>query len=73
MVLSVWIDARLSTNTMNDIVKMEIKGFDTLDLLNNWRHLTMLTTTYKMISKLLVERFKPIIPKIVEPQQIRFF
>lgn len=32
----------------------------------------MLTTTYKIISKILVERFKPIVPKIVNQQQIDF-
>lgn len=33
----------------------------------------MLTTTYKIISKILVEvRFKPIVPKVVNPQQTRF-
>lgn len=33
----------------------------------------MLTMTYKVISKLLVERFKPIIPQLVDKQQMGFF
>lgn len=32
----------------------------------------MLTTTYKIISKLLAEWFKPIVPKIVDKQQTGF-
>lgn len=32
----------------------------------------MLTTSYKIISKILVEQFKPIIPKVVNKQQTGF-
>lgn len=47
MVLAFWNDAQLSTNTMNGIVKMALKGFDALDFLDNWSNLTMLTMTYR--------------------------
>lgn len=32
----------------------------------------MLTSTYKIISKIQAERFKPIVPKLVNPQQTGF-
>lgn len=47
------------------IVKMTPKRNDQLKFLDSWRNLTMLTTTYKIISKTMAERFKPIFPKIV--------
>lgn len=32
----------------------------------------MLTTTYKIISKILAERLKPMVPKVVDQQQTGF-
>lgn len=32
----------------------------------------MLTTTYKIVSKILAERLKPKLPKLVDQQQTRF-
>lgn len=32
----------------------------------------MLTSTYKIISKILAERFKPIVPNVVDEHQTRF-
>lgn len=72
MILAFWNDAKLSANTVNGIVKMMPKRTDSLEILDNWRNLTMLTTTYKIISKILVERFKPIILKVVDCQQTGF-
>lgn len=72
MVLSFWNDAKLSSNSVNKIVKMVPKRSNLLDFLDNWHNLTMLTTSYKIISKVLAERFKPIVPKIVDKQQIGF-
>lgn len=71
MVQSFWLDAKLTPNTINGIVKMMSKGFEMLENLDYWRNLTMLTT-YKIISKILIERFKPMIPKLVDHQQTRF-
>lgn len=68
MVLAFWADAKLSVNTMNGIVKMVLKVYNLLDILDNWCNLTMLTTTYKIISKFLANRMKPIIPKVVDQQ-----
>lgn len=68
IVLAFWNDVKLSPNLVNGIVKMTPKRNDQLEFLDYWRNLTMLTTTYKIISKLLADRFKPIVPKIVNQQ-----
>lgn len=54
------------------IVKMTPKRSATLEVLDNWRNLTMITTTYKIICKFLAKHFMPIVPKIVEKQQTGF-
>lgn len=59
-------------NSINEIVKMTPKRNNALDLFDNWRNLTMLTTTYKIISKLLAKHFKPVVPKVVNKQQTGF-
>lgn len=59
----------MTQNTVNDIVKMVSKGYEMLKNLDNWRNLTMLTTTYKIISKILFERLKPIVPNLVDHEQ----
>lgn len=67
MVLAVQCNAKLSHNIINGIIKMTPKRNDQLEFLDYWRNLTMLTTIYKVISKILAKRFKPIVPKIVNP------
>lgn len=44
------------------------KRSNMLEILDNWHNLTILTTTYKIISKLLAKGFKPIVPKVVHEQ-----
>lgn len=72
MVLAFWQDANLLADMVNDIVKMIPKWNDLLEVLDNWHNLTMMTTTYKIISKLSTERFKPIISKVVDKLQTGF-
>lgn len=43
-----------------------------LEYLDNWRNLTMLTTTYKTMSKILVEKLKPMVPNLVDRQKTGF-
>lgn len=45
------------------------KRSDLLESLDYWQNLTMLTTTYKVISKILVEHLKPKVPSLVGKQQ----
>lgn len=41
-------------------------------LLKDWRPLTMLNTVYKLIAKLLANRLKLLLPKLINPQQTGF-
>lgn len=38
----------------------------------SWRPITMVTMTYKVVSKLLANWLKPLIPKLVDSQQTSF-
>lgn len=73
MVLAFWLDAKLLANLVNKIVKMVPKRNDILEILDNWCNQIMLTTTYKIISKILAKRLKPLVPKVVNQQQTGFF
>lgn len=57
---------------VNGIVKMIPKLVDVLEFLDNWRSLTMLTTMYKIISKILVEWIKPVVPQLMGLWKIGF-
>lgn len=72
MVQDFWRDAKLTPNIVNGIVKMVPQGSEELEIVDNWRNLTMLTMTYKIILKILTKRLKPMVPKLVDRQQIGF-
>lgn len=67
-----WTDVRLTQNMVNGIVKMVPKGYKMLKDLDLWHNLTILTTTYKIVSKILTKRLKPMIPNLVDRQQTGF-
>lgn len=48
------------------------KRSDGLEDLDFERNLSMLTTTYKIIAKILADHFKPIVPNVVDVQQMGF-
>lgn len=68
MLQEFWKDGRLSENSVNGIVKMVPKRSDGLDVFDNLQNLTMLTTTYKIIAKILAERLKVKVPNLVGGQ-----
>lgn len=72
MIQAFWADAKLTMNTINGIVKMVPKGYEMLEVANNWRNLMMLTTSYKIISKILMKRLKPMVPRLFNKQQTGF-
>lgn len=53
------------------VIKLIPKDGD-LSWLTNWRPIMMITMTYKIISKLLANRVKPLIPHLVDRQQTGF-
>lgn len=59
MVQAFWVDAKLTANMVNKKVEMVPKGYEMLECLDNYGNRTMLTTTYKIVSKILTKRLKP--------------
>lgn len=53
------------------IIKLIPKEGD-LSWISNWRPITMLSITYKIISKFLSNKMKPLIPFLVDEQQASF-
>ncbi|KAL3697630.1 hypothetical protein R1sor_011706 [Riccia sorocarpa] len=51
---------------------MLIPKLDQRDRMKDWRPISLLGITYKIISKLLVERLKPLLPQLINPQQTGF-
>ncbi|KAL3679416.1 hypothetical protein R1sor_022372 [Riccia sorocarpa] len=71
MVLKVWKSSRLLNKDNRGIIKLVPKA-DELFLLKNWRPITLLTTTYKIIAKIFAWRLKAMLPDIVDQQQTGF-
>ena len=58
-----------STTTLPTTVTIITKGDKDPKLLSNWRPLTLLNTFYKLISRMLAERLKPVLERIVGHEQ----
>ncbi|KAL3680548.1 hypothetical protein R1sor_023504 [Riccia sorocarpa] len=71
MVQSVWIKGRLLTKDNKGVIKLIPKGGDRL-LLKSWRPITLLTTTYKIVAKIMAMRLKHMLPGIIDLQQTGF-
>lgn len=71
MVLSFWQDGVMPLSALAGVIKLIPKDGD-LSGLTNWRPITMIMMTYKIISKLLANRLKPLIPRVVDNQQTGF-
>lgn len=61
----------MCTLALARIIKLLPKEGD-LGWLSNWRPITMLHMTYTILSKILANRLKPLIPSLVENQQTSF-
>ncbi|KAL3682664.1 hypothetical protein R1sor_000686 [Riccia sorocarpa] len=71
MVQKVWKSSMLLSKDNRGIIKLIPKA-DALFLLKNWRPITLLTTTYKIIAKIFACRLKPMLPDIIDQQQTGF-
>ncbi|KAL3675746.1 hypothetical protein R1sor_025694 [Riccia sorocarpa] len=68
MVWRVWNSRRLLSKDNRGIIPKA----DELFLLKNWRPITLLTTTYKIIAKIIAWRLRDMLPDIIDQQQTGF-
>jgi hypothetical protein len=71
MTIKFWQTGELVTKVKEGLIKLIPKKADKRRL-KDWRPLTMLTTAYKIIAKLLALRLRLVIPSLVSTQQTGF-
>lgn len=71
MISTVWREHVLSMPMSTEVIKPLFKKGER-SLLKNWRPITLLTLSYKIITKILANHIQPLMPKLVDPQQTRF-
>ncbi|KAL3688213.1 hypothetical protein R1sor_014522 [Riccia sorocarpa] len=71
MLLSYWQDGVLTICDAKGVIKLLPKNLER-QRLRNWRPITLLTLTYKIISKVLAGRLKKILPGLVDERQTGF-
>ncbi|KAL3678136.1 hypothetical protein R1sor_021092 [Riccia sorocarpa] len=71
MLVSYWQDGVLAMCDSRGVIKLLPKNQER-QRLRNWRPITLLTLTYKLISKTLAGRMKKILPDLVDEHQTGF-
>ncbi|KAL3675635.1 hypothetical protein R1sor_025583 [Riccia sorocarpa] len=71
MVRAVWVNKRILRADCEGLIKLIHKGGERKDL-GNWRPISLMTLIYKIISKLLANRVRIVIPKLIDKQQTGF-
>ncbi|KAL3684173.1 hypothetical protein R1sor_002195 [Riccia sorocarpa] len=71
MVQGFWDKKKLKGKDNKEVIKLIPKN-DRKHLLQNWRPITLLTTTYKIIAKILAVRLKEMLPGLIDSQQTGF-
>ncbi|KAL3679848.1 hypothetical protein R1sor_022804 [Riccia sorocarpa] len=71
MVHYVWDKKKLIGKDGKGLIKLIPKN-DRRHLLQNWRPITLLTITYKIIAKVIATRLKEMLPEIIDSQQTGF-
>ncbi|KAL3689642.1 hypothetical protein R1sor_015951 [Riccia sorocarpa] len=71
MVQEFWGKKKLVGKDSKGVIKLIPKN-DRKQLLQNWRPITLLTTTYKIVAKVLAIRLKSMLPRIIDTQQTGF-
>ncbi|KAL3692018.1 hypothetical protein R1sor_005669 [Riccia sorocarpa] len=66
-----WEDERLTASEKKGVIKLILKN-DERSMLTNRRPITLLGITYKIVSRILADRIKPILPGLVSGQQTGF-
>ncbi|KAL3677187.1 hypothetical protein R1sor_027135 [Riccia sorocarpa] len=71
MLLVFWRDEQLPTPAKKGVIKLLAKNEEKYKL-TNWRPITLQGITYKIISKILADSMKPLLPALVSGQQTGF-
>ncbi|KAL3683686.1 hypothetical protein R1sor_001708 [Riccia sorocarpa] len=71
MVQSFWEKKKLVGKDSRGIIKLIPKN-DQKHLLKNWRPITLLTMTYKIVAKIFAIRLRGMIPELIDSQQTGF-
>lgn len=71
MIVKCWEGGEMTTKALMGVIKLVSKG-DNVQLFTNWRPLSMLITTNKILGKILANRTSVVIPKLVDVQQTGF-
>ncbi|KAL3679799.1 hypothetical protein R1sor_022755 [Riccia sorocarpa] len=71
LIREIWKGRRLGKNDVMGIVKLLPKS-EERQFLRNWRPITLMSMTYKIVSKLLAERLKRILPSLIDSEQTGF-
>lgn len=67
----IFLSKEMSTSQYRGIITLQYKQGEREDLAN-WRPITLLNTDYKIITKILTGRLKPILPNIIHSDQRGF-
>lgn len=71
MVQAYWADFMLSIPTLATIVELLFK-IGEQSFLKNWRPISLITLTYKIIAKILANHLQSYAPRLIDPQQTGF-
>ncbi|KAL3687986.1 hypothetical protein R1sor_014295 [Riccia sorocarpa] len=71
MVRSFWTRKSLLHKDSRGCIKLLAKN-DERHLIKNWRPITLMSCTYKLISKLIANRLKPLLPNLIDTEQSGF-
>jgi hypothetical protein len=64
-------NGQLSHSQRQAVITLLDKGKDRT-LLKNWRPISLLNTDYKLLSKVIAERIKPVLTNIINPNQVGY-
>ncbi|KAL3677969.1 hypothetical protein R1sor_020925 [Riccia sorocarpa] len=71
LIAAFWADGRLTSKTKKGAIKLIPKS-ENREKLKDWRPISLLGITYKIISKIIAEGLKSVMPNLVNPHQTGF-
>ncbi|KAL3686617.1 hypothetical protein R1sor_009191 [Riccia sorocarpa] len=71
MVKAVWVKKKILRTDSQGVIKLLAKGGDRKRLAN-WRPISLMTLSYKIVTKIVANRIRQVIPELVDQQQSGF-